>query len=173
MKYLCKVNGVVAPNAICGSISVNGKSECKAHGQTKCQFKVELENKNQAGLVVKIGNYWLDGNDGDPGRTLVESSSKKYKSLHAARCAYVWNEKQYGDIRDMESDVNIYEVKPEGCVFCGDDVTVEASYEIERCCGGGMQSECGCMGMPTNPVFCDKCAKEHFGPKDDTNEIQR
>lgn len=166
MKYKCKVNGILGPNAVCGKVSVNGKSECRAHGKTKCKHKVELGNKDQAGWVVKIGDYWLDGGAGDPGRTMVESSSKKYKSLYAAKCAYTWNEKQFGDIRDMESNVNIYEVKPHGCVFCGDAVTVPVDYEEQYCCSGSMQSECGCGGFPINPVACDSCEDKHFGKKE-------
>ena len=40
--YICSVSGVIAPNAICGAVSV-AKDEkghrCMAHGNTKCKHK--------------------------------------------------------------------------------------------------------------------------------------
>lgn len=48
-------------------------------------------------------------------------------------------------------------VKEWGCDKCGAVVMVTDDYEPQRCCSG---RECGCMGMVTNPVFCDKCLKK-------------
>lgn len=53
-------------------------------------------------------------------------------------------------------------VKLEPCAKCGTEAHAPKDYEPEYCCGGGMQSMCGCGGFPTNPVFCDECIKELF-----------
>ena len=46
------------------------------------------------------------------------------------------------------------ELKHWNCDACGGSVMVEADYEPVVCCGGYM---CGCMGLNTEPVFCDEC----------------
>lgn len=52
-----------------------------------------------------------------------------------------------------------------GCHGCGDEVVeVELSYQEEYCCSGAA-NQCGCMGAPTNPVFCDKCENQLFKPE--------
>ena len=43
--YACKVNGMVAPNAVCGKVSVYRDDKghrCCAHGNTKCVHKINL-----------------------------------------------------------------------------------------------------------------------------------
>ncbi len=47
-KYICTTGGVVAPNAICGAVSVYSDDKghrCTAHGNTKCKFKKVNENE--------------------------------------------------------------------------------------------------------------------------------
>lgn len=47
-QYKCKVNGVLGPNCLCGSVGVGKNSDrCMAHGNTKCRHKVEIEEKEQ------------------------------------------------------------------------------------------------------------------------------
>lgn len=41
-------------------------------------------------------------------------------------------------------------------------VEVEDDYEEEMCCSG-LDEQCGCYGMPVNPVFCDTCSSKIFG----------
>lgn len=45
----CAVDGVVGTvgklTGICGSISVNGKSECRAHGNKKCKHRIKRGEK--------------------------------------------------------------------------------------------------------------------------------
>ena len=48
------------------------------------------------------------------------------------------------------------------CNGCGKEIEVEESYEPEMCCRG-LRDGCGCMGLPTNPVFCDECEIKYFG----------
>ena len=43
--YVCKVNGMVAPNGVCGKVSVYRDDKghrCTAHGNTKCVHKINL-----------------------------------------------------------------------------------------------------------------------------------
>ena len=47
-KYICTSDGVVAPNAICGSVSVYSDDKghrCMAHGNTKCKLKKVIDNE--------------------------------------------------------------------------------------------------------------------------------
>lgn len=54
----CAVNGVLAPNGICGKVKCNDLSQCGAHGNTKCIHKrdpdwtkeKEIEAINKAGI---------------------------------------------------------------------------------------------------------------------------
>jgi len=55
-------------------------------------------------------------------------------------------------------------MKKRNCVTCGKEVEVEDDYKEEYCCSG-LSEACGCMGMPTNPVFCDECEIKIFGIK--------
>lgn len=50
--------------------------------------------------------------------------------------------------------ISYEKVKNEPCYKCGVVVEVDSDYEPEGCCNS---FECGCMGMQTNPVFCDEC----------------
>lgn len=47
------------------------------------------------------------------------------------------------------------------CCQCEEELTLEESedwYEnTPRCCNGYM---CGCMGMPIDPPYCNKCIEE-------------
>ena len=46
------------------------------------------------------------------------------------------------------------------CYYCGkemDDNDID-NYEPRICCSG---SECGCMGLPTEPPYCIACQSEH------------
>lgn len=52
--------------------------------------------------------------------------------------------------------ITIEEVRMEPCINCGESVAVSKDYKEERCCYGG---ECGCMGLPTNPIFCLECER--------------
>lgn len=53
------------------------------------------------------------------------------------------------------------------CFFCeGGRVSVEDDYEMKFCCSG-LREQCGCMGLPINPVFCDECEKEFFGKQEE------
>ena len=45
------------------------------------------------------------------------------------------------------------------CDGCHCDISVEDDFEHEFCCSG-LREQCGCMGMPTNPVFCEECGKK-------------
>jgi hypothetical protein len=40
------------------------------------------------------------------------------------------------------------------CDGCGDFIKVTKDYEPSMCCSG---FECGCYGMPIDPVFCYEC----------------
>ncbi|PEF48885.1 MULTISPECIES: hypothetical protein [Bacillus cereus group] len=44
------------------------------------------------------------------------------------------------------------------CDICQDLTVVEKDYKPEVCCSG---YECGCYGMPNNPVVGKKCIKQH------------
>lgn len=46
------------------------------------------------------------------------------------------------------------------CDSCNEDIKVIVEYEPEYCCSG---VECGCYGLPVNPVFCDDCEKRILG----------
>lgn len=46
------------------------------------------------------------------------------------------------------------------CYACRKEIQVEDDYEPEYCCSG---ANCGCMGSPINPVFCDECEEKIFG----------
>ncbi|NRD80331.1 hypothetical protein HPT25_23700 [Bacillus sp. BRMEA1] len=46
------------------------------------------------------------------------------------------------------------------CDSCFTSIRVKRNYKPEHCCNG---FECGCYGMPINPVFCDKCEQKIFG----------
>lgn len=48
------------------------------------------------------------------------------------------------------------------CNGCGTKVMVVDDWEDEFCCRG-LIDQCGCGGMPINPVFCDECEKKFFG----------
>ena len=48
------------------------------------------------------------------------------------------------------------------CDLCGTKTEVPDEYEQERCCSG-LGEQCGCMGQPVNPVFCDKCDEKIHG----------
>lgn len=46
--YVCAVNGVVAPNGICGAVSLYSDDKghrCTAHGNTKCKHKIKLNKQ--------------------------------------------------------------------------------------------------------------------------------
>ncbi len=42
--------------------------------------------------------------------------------------------------------------------ICQDLTVVEKDYKPEVCCSS---YECGCYGMPNNPVVCKRCIKQH------------
>jgi len=42
---------------------------------------------------------------------------------------------------------------------CGTDIEVEDDYKPEYCCNG---KDCGCLGLPINPAFCDFCEERYF-----------
>jgi hypothetical protein len=46
------------------------------------------------------------------------------------------------------------------CDGCREKMKVYAEYKPEYCCNG---IECGCFGLPVNPIFCDPCADMFFG----------
>lgn len=46
------------------------------------------------------------------------------------------------------------------CDGCSVMLRVKRSYKPENCCSG---YECGCHGMPVNPVFCNKCIRRIYG----------
>ena len=47
------------------------------------------------------------------------------------------------------------------CISCENGMTkVRDDFEYEFCCSGSMQSMCGCMGMPINPIFCNDCEQK-------------
>lgn len=46
------------------------------------------------------------------------------------------------------------------CDSCNKDIYVLDDYEQEYCCSG---RECGCYGLPINPVFCDDCEEKIYG----------
>ncbi|PGT80586.1 hypothetical protein COD11_20970 [Bacillus sp. AFS040349] len=51
-------------------------------------------------------------------------------------------------------------MKKDTCDSCHCDIQVTNNYVPEFCCSG---YECGCYGMPINPVFCDDCEKRILG----------
>lgn len=57
--------------------------------------------------------------------------------------------------------ITIQEVRMEPCINCGDSVAVSQDYKEEYCCVNG---ECGCMGLPTNPILCLECDRGLRGP---------
>lgn len=66
-------------------------------------------------------------------------------------------------LRDNNTHLNKPKKDKEwGCHGCGDEVVVvELDYEEQYCCSGA-PNQCGCMGAPTNPVFCEKCESQLF-----------
>jgi len=50
------------------------------------------------------------------------------------------------------------------CEGCNKEMKAQKDYEHEHCCSG---FECGCMGLPINPIFCDKCEESLFGKQID------
>ena len=58
------------------------------------------------------------------------------------------------------SVVESVDTKNWNCNGCGIPLDVEKSYEPEWCCTG---FECGCFGLPVNPVFCEDCLDELYG----------
>ncbi|MCL1696306.1 hypothetical protein [Lysinibacillus sp. BPa_S21] len=46
------------------------------------------------------------------------------------------------------------------CDGCNKGIEVQKDHVSEYCCSG---FECGCMGLPINPAFCDECTKKVFG----------
>ena len=56
------------------------------------------------------------------------------------------------------------------CATCNKEVEVyDDDYEPEYCCAGRMEDQCGCRGLPINPIFCDECEEKIFG-RDQLNE---
>ncbi|WP_203334328.1 hypothetical protein [Planococcus beigongshangi] len=51
-------------------------------------------------------------------------------------------------------------MREENCNACHKEIEVTEDYKPEYCCSG---YECGCYGLPTNPVFCDECERELIG----------
>lgn len=55
------------------------------------------------------------------------------------------------------------------CHGCSDKmVEVGFLYEEQYCCSG-LANQCGCMGFPINPVFCESCESQIFRKEDKTN----
>ena len=52
-------------------------------------------------------------------------------------------------------------IKKWECDSCHIEIEVEDDYEPIFCCSG-LPNQCGCMGKPTKPVFCDECEEEIF-----------
>ena len=48
------------------------------------------------------------------------------------------------------------------CDACGTITEVSDGYEPKFCCSG-LREQCGCMGLPINPVFCDECNGKIYG----------
>lgn len=46
------------------------------------------------------------------------------------------------------------------CFGCGTKVDADDDYKPAYCCYG---SQCGCMGLPINPVLCDTCERQITG----------
>ena len=61
-------------------------------------------------------------------------------------------------------------MKKWSCNGCGKEIEVEESYEPEMCCSG-LREACGCMGLPTNPIFCDDCERKFFGKNSELKKI--
>lgn len=55
------------------------------------------------------------------------------------------------------------------CDICGKDIQVEDDYKSEYCCSG-LDNQCGCMGKPINPVFCEECENKLFHSEVQANE---
>lgn len=53
-------------------------------------------------------------------------------------------------------------VKDWHCNGCNAPIQVPNDYEPEYCCDG---RECGCYGLPVNPMFCDACEERVFGSR--------
>lgn len=53
-------------------------------------------------------------------------------------------------------------MKKSTCYSCGKEIEVYDGYEPEYCCSG-LKEQCGCMGEPINPLFCDDCEKKIYG----------
>ena len=52
------------------------------------------------------------------------------------------------------------------CHGCNEKmVKVGFLYEEQYCCSG-LSNQCGCMGAPTNPVFCEDCENKLFNKGD-------
>lgn len=48
------------------------------------------------------------------------------------------------------------------CTGCLINIKVPKDYVPEYCCDG---RECGCMGLPNNPMLCDVCEEKAFGKR--------
>lgn len=51
-------------------------------------------------------------------------------------------------------------LKTHECITCRKELEVEDDYKEISCCSG---LDCGCRGMPVNPVFCSECEDKIFG----------
>lgn len=56
--------------------------------------------------------------------------------------------------------VEVKKMKKDTCDACKVEIEVYKEYEPKWCCDG---RECGCMGYPINPIFCDKCEEQILG----------
>ena len=54
-------------------------------------------------------------------------------------------------------------MKDHNCDGCRKPIKVYDDYQQEFCCSARIEDECGCMGRPINPVFCDDCEVKIFG----------
>ncbi|MBM7070897.1 hypothetical protein JQC92_02425 [Shewanella sp. 202IG2-18] len=48
------------------------------------------------------------------------------------------------------------------CDSCASEIFVPVDYEPSYCCSGA-ENQCGCMGKPINPAFCNVCKDKFCG----------
>jgi hypothetical protein len=60
-------------------------------------------------------------------------------------------------------------MKLHNCDACHKEIEVYDEYEPVICCSG-LSEQCGCMGLPINPIFCDECAVKFCGQKLESKE---
>lgn len=115
------------------------------------------------------GTRYLSGDGVTPGiETVWElDEQEKQQILESGKIyLYIMGRTVQPCFLATESQLQFEEVlmKESQCQGCGKTIGIPADYEPEYCCNG---YECGCMGLPINPMLCDECEEKHFGKREE------